>query len=97
MRICSFSDMHGQLNFKVEPCDIVLICGDIVPLEIQNLATKSEIWFKSIFIPWCNNLPCEKALFVGGNHDCFLEAYPARIRQLLKENGQLPTTEVVGL
>lgn len=73
MKICSFSDMHGQLDFKIEPCDIVLICGDIVPLNIQTNMKKSTAWFTNTFLPWCDELPCEKVLFVGGNHDFFLE------------------------
>lgn len=87
MKICAFSDMHGQLDFKVEPCNIVLICGDIVPLNIQSKMTDSEAWFKEIFIPWCNNLPCEKVVFIAGNHDFILYDHPDRIRMMLKENG----------
>ena len=84
MKICSFSDMHGQLDFKVEPCDIVLICGDIVPLNIQFYDTYSEEWLKSVFIPWCNNLPCEKVVFIAGNHDYFLMRHPDRMRLMLQ-------------
>lgn len=72
MVICAFSDMHGELDFKIKPCDIVLICGDIVPLRIQNYTTPSEIWLKNTFLPWCTSLPCEKVLFVAGNHKNFL-------------------------
>ena len=84
MRICAFSDMHGQLDFKVEPCDIVLIGGDIVPLNIQSYSTPSEKWFKTVFIPWCTNLPCEKVVFIAGNHDFFAMRHPDRIRLLLQ-------------
>ena len=84
MKICAFSDMHGQLDFKVEPCDIVLIGGDIVPLNIQSYSTPSEKWFKTVFIPWCANLPCEKVVFIAGNHDHWLERHPARTRLLLQ-------------
>ena len=84
MRICAFSDMHGNLDFKIEPCDIVLICGDIVPLKIQSYSTPSEEWFKTTFIPWCNNLPCEKVVFIGGNHDWLIMRHPDRIRQMLQ-------------
>ena len=86
MRICAFSDMHGQLDFKVEQCDLVLICGDIVPLNIQNNPVKSEVWFTTKFIPWCMSLPCEQVLFVAGNHDFFLYQYGYRIRDRLKDN-----------
>lgn len=84
MKICAFSDMHGQLDFKVEPCDIVLICGDIVPLKIQKFSDASEEWFKEEFIPWCNDLPCEKVVFIAGNHDFLLYDHPDRVRKLLQ-------------
>lgn len=84
MKICAFSDMHGDLNVKVNPCDIVMICGDIIPLKIQNYTTPSEAWLKDVFIPWCTSLPCEKVLFVAGNHDHFMERHPDRVRLLLQ-------------
>lgn len=84
MKICAFSDMHGQLDFKVEPCDIVLIGGDITPLDIQRNPTKSEKWVETVFIPWCNSLPCEKVVFIAGNHDFLMEDHPDRVRLLLQ-------------
>ena len=89
MKICAFSDMHGQLNFKVEPCDIVLIGGDIIPLKIQNYTVESEEWFKTVFIPWCNGLPCEKVIFIAGNHDFFLMRHPDRMRLMLKNQDKI--------
>ena len=84
MKICAFSDMHGQYDFKVEPCDIVLICGDIVPLKIQKYTQESEEWIKTCFIPWCNNLPCDKVIFIAGNHDFYFERHPDRIKRILE-------------
>lgn len=89
MKICAFSDMHGQINFKVEPCDIVLIGGDIIPLKIQNYTVESEEWFKTVFIPWCNGLPCEKVIFIAGNHDFFLMRHPDRMRLMLKDQDKI--------
>ena len=84
MRICAFSDMHGQYDFKVEPCDIVLICGDILPLKIQKYTQESEEWIRTFFIPWCNNLPCDKVIFIAGNHDFYFERHPDRIKRILE-------------
>lgn len=89
MKICAFSDMHGQINFKVEPCDIVLIGGDIIPLKIQNYTVESEEWFKTVFIPWCNDLPCEKVVFIAGNHDFFLMRHLDRMRLMLKDQDKI--------
>ena len=84
MRLCAFSDMHGQLDFKVKPCDIAMICGDILPLKIQNFTDPSEDWLRDVFIPWCTALPCEKVLFVAGNHDFYFMRHPDRVRLMLK-------------
>lgn len=89
MKICAFSDMHGNLDFKVEPCDIVMICGDIVPLRIQRWTEPSLDWFKNVFLPWCTELPCEKVLFVGGNHDFLMCNHPDRIRLALSEQDKV--------
>jgi Icc-related predicted phosphoesterase len=89
MKICVFSDMHGQLNFKVEPCDIVLIGGDIIPLNIQKNDGLSEVWLKETFIPWCNSLQCEKVVFIAGNHDWLMYDHPDRIRLLVKDEPKI--------
>lgn len=36
MRICVLSDLHGNLIDNIEPCELVLICGDISPLKYQR-------------------------------------------------------------
>ena len=35
IKICAISDLHGYLP-KIEPCELVLICGDIVSLCAQR-------------------------------------------------------------
>jgi Icc-related predicted phosphoesterase len=89
MKICGISDMHGNYDFKINPCDIVLICGDIVPLNIQRNDTRSEEWFKTFFIPWCTSLSCEKVIFIAGNHDFILMKRPEIIRDMLKGQDKL--------
>lgn len=89
MKICGISDMHGQYDFKIEPCDAVMICGDIIPLTIQRNAEGSEKWLKKHFIPWCNNLPCEKVIFVAGNHDFYLEWHPYRAKEMFEDQDKI--------
>lgn len=73
MKICAFSDMHGIFLYKnIKPCDILLICGDIVPLNIQTNIPKSDKWFKEEFIPWCCRQPVDKVFLIAGNHDFFM-------------------------
>ena len=89
MKICALSDMHGQLNVKVEPCDIVIICGDIIPLGIQRFMTASQMWIEDTFIKWCNNLPCEHVFFIGGNHDFFLEEFNDKVKEIFSKEEKI--------
>lgn len=71
MKICALSDLHGTLLpvEEFEPCDLVCICGDIVPLNIQANSRKTRAWLVGAFKPWCESLPCDKVIFIAGNHD----------------------------
>lgn len=68
MKITAISDIHGLLP-EISPCDVLLICGDIVPLDIQSSTPKSEMWLGGEFAQWINNLPCQHVIAVWGNHD----------------------------
>lgn len=68
IRICAMSDLHGYLP-EIEPCDLVLICGDIVPLRIQGRTKDSYKWFSTEFKEWAMDLPCDKVIFIAGNHE----------------------------
>lgn len=71
-KICALSDLHGHLP-NIQPCDLVLIAGDIVPLNIQFSLEQSTLWFLEDFANWINNLPCTEVVAVAGNHDRLLE------------------------
>ena len=74
MKIIALSDLHGNLPIirEDEWADVVCVCGDIVPTNIQNSMIKSISWFHQRFVPWCNGIHCDRVIFVGGNHDFFL-------------------------
>lgn len=82
MRICAISDMHGNYDFNIEPCDILCICGDIVPLNIQSYTKPTFKWLEETFIPWCQAQPCKEVLLVAGNHDRKLEHHESKLRGL---------------
>lgn len=71
MKIYAISDLHGDLpsidNF--EQCELVCICGDTVPLNIQSNSRKTRQWLKNEFKTWGESLPCDKVIFIAGNHD----------------------------
>lgn len=68
MKVILMSDLHGDLPV-IEPCELVCICGDISPLNIQATHKKMRKWLIEEFKPWCESLPCDKVIFIAGNHD----------------------------
>lgn len=68
-KFIAISDLHGTLPEIKEEADILLIAGDIMPLQIQRDMEESEIWFKDSFLPWADSLPIKYVVLVGGNHD----------------------------
>lgn len=69
------SDLHGTLLpvDTIEPCELVCICGDIVPLKYQASSHKTKSWLRNKFKSWCEELQCDKVIFIAGNHDIFLK------------------------
>lgn len=68
-KICAISDLHGYLPTDIQPCEVVLICGDISPLDKQASDRKMRKWLSKEFKPWAESLPCKKVFFIAGNHD----------------------------
>lgn len=73
VRLTAMSDLHGYLPKDMQETDVVLICGDIVPLDCQRDNIETQSWLLNRFFPWCMSLPCDKVLFIAGNHDFFFE------------------------
>lgn len=77
MKIASLSDIHGDLPKNLflteDNIDVVCICGDIFPFNIENDIIKSMSWFLMDFIPWVESLPCKKVIYTPGNHDFLFE------------------------
>lgn len=80
MKIAVISDIHGNLIHYpsqywkgLEECEILFICGDILPLQIQHNLEASYEWLITQFKPWTYNLPVEKVYFIAGNHDLWFE------------------------
>jgi len=73
LSIVAISDLHGYLPEITEEADIMIIGGDISPLNIQRNKPKTKIWLETTFLEWVNNLPVKKVFLVAGNHDFALE------------------------
>lgn len=88
-KICAISDLHGALP-KIEECDVVCICGDLFPLEIQRINSECEYWLDSVFADWIDNLPCSKVIMIAGNHDFYFERKGyVKVCNLIKDNPKL--------
>ena len=73
MKFTAISDLHGYLPKDLPGGDVLCICGDIVPLDYQSDFTQSVAWFCLDFAPWADSQPYRKVVFIGGNHDFFLQ------------------------
>ena len=67
--IVGMSDLHGLLPTSMPKGDVLCICGDIVPLEVQGDTVESIAWLCTKFFPWIESLPYKKVFIVWGNHD----------------------------
>lgn len=86
MTIAAISDLHGNLIDIKDPCEILFICGDISPLNIQFNLPKMEIWFIENFLEWCEDQPCDEVVFIAGNHDAIFSHHPPEyIRSLIRK------------
>lgn len=74
MKITAVSDLHGNL-IDIKPCDILLIAGDISPLDIQKDYIQMTKWFFNDFYKWIMKLPCTEVFLVPGNHDFWFEKF----------------------
>ena len=49
MKVTAISDLHGNLINIENESDLILICGDISPLEFQRDYKKMTKWFFNDF------------------------------------------------
>lgn len=93
MKICCISDLHGFLIDDIEPCDLVIICGDLVSLNCQSSSKKTKQWYLNRFKPWAEELPCDKVLFIAGNHDLHFRKDMLWVREQFNETQKVTYLE----
>jgi hypothetical protein len=75
MKIVAVSDTHGRDFFSlIEGCDLLLIGGDIEPVDSPHTHSVQKIWWKHQFIPQLKELSkrCKNIAFIAGNHSTYL-------------------------
>jgi Icc-related predicted phosphoesterase len=75
--ITALSDLHGYLP-EIEPCDLLLISGDICPhmYGSKSIRYDKEVdaacqynWLDTVFRQWLEKIPAKQTLITWGNHD----------------------------
>lgn len=62
MKLVLGSDFHGLLP-KVPPCDILVMAGDVLPEDDQ------DVFIEKILKPWLEEAPADEIVATWGNHD----------------------------
>lgn len=77
MKTIVLSDLHGYLPLITEGFDLMLICGDICPVDRPHTNAVQKDWIFSEFVGWVNQLPFKnggsRVVMCAGNHDRFFE------------------------
>jgi Icc-related predicted phosphoesterase len=73
MKICCISDLHGRLPRALPNHDILLISGDICPLENHQVIFQ-KMWLKTVFLDWWREMDSPVGYGCWGNHDLFAES-----------------------
>ena len=80
VKVVAVSDIHGELGFRVNACDILTISGDICPVVGPHSPTRQRLWIENDFIPWCQGLldsgAAKDIVFIPGNHDFVFQRHP---------------------
>ena len=89
MKIAALRDLHGILpeaSFFEDDAEILILCGDILPLGIDQKIPESRDWFKNDFIGWRKTLPFKKVIFIAGNHDFYCELCSEELKDMFSEH-----------
>lgn len=82
MLVRAISDLHGFL-FDIEPCDLLLIAGDICPVRDHSLDAQAK-FLDGDFRRWLDRVPAKHVVGVCGNHDFIFERDPGRVPRDLR-------------
>ena len=82
MKVIGVSDLHGTLP-AVEPCDLLLVAGDICPVSDHSIATQAQ-FLGGPFAEWLERVPAKHVVGVAGNHDFIFEHEPRLVPEGLR-------------
>lgn len=95
-RIVAICDQHGHLP-EVEPCDLLLLGGDLCPTDDHDVAHQQR-WLLGPFREWLAAAPATRIVAIAGNHDfVFQSPLAATLRDLPWTYLEDETADVLGL
>lgn len=85
MKIVCVADLHGHLP-EIEPCDLLLIGGDVCPLGSEpgyggSLGQQMD-WLEGPFMRWLYGVPAANVVGIAGNHDFVAAERPFIMEEL---------------
>jgi len=97
LKIQAIADTHGSYFIEqLEPCDLLLMAGDISPVRCDHSYQNQKQWFEDTFVPQLKEIQergiAKYIVFIAGNHDHYLgevnisDGNSRRINSLLPEN-----------
>ncbi|MDB5293785.1 MAG: Calcineurin-like phosphoesterase [Phycisphaerales bacterium] len=96
MHVTALSDLHGNL-IPIEPCDLLLIAGDICPVRDHSLQSQAA-FLNGPLRKWLAEIPARHIVAIAGNHDFLFEQDPDMVpRDLRWIYLQDSATEINGL
>lgn len=76
MKICCMSDLHGFLPLIEKQVDVLLIAGDVCPIDDHKLERQRK-WLTEDFTIWGEHIlksnMAKRIVWVAGNHDFYME------------------------
>jgi hypothetical protein len=68
MKIAATADIHGSLP-EVPECDLLLIAGDVCPVDASHEPAAQRAWMAGPFAEWLSAAPAYHKVWIAGNHD----------------------------
>jgi hypothetical protein len=69
MRIVATADLHGSLPADIPDCDLLLIAGDVCPVQGSHHPMHQLRWLRTEFRDWLERQPARWIVWEAGNHD----------------------------
>lgn len=96
MKVALLADLHGRLQ-DVEPCDLLVVAGDLTPIELLRDPERRRAWVEAEVAPWLERQPAAEIVGIAGNCDIDFADDPGLPRSLPWRYLEDEAAEVAGL